>query len=160
MPNEAPPAPDDNRPPKGNPGPKTGFPDIILLEQWAFAVRQVFGHNSDVCLVGSSLYDKQYRDVDVVCILPGDEYHFWTHYWEVEELPPHGQPIIKVAANPNDWRIDGINTAFSLWGSKVTGLRIDFKLECRETAKYEHEGKDKFRIGWISNPVGVARSST
>ena len=50
---------------------RVGFPGSVILSQWAFSVEQVFGH---VCwLVGSALDNRDYHDVDVVCIIPDDE---------------------------------------------------------------------------------------
>jgi len=100
-----------------------GFPASVKLNQWAFAVKKVFG--GSVYHVGSSLTKKDARDVDVVCILDDEEF-------------------VKLFGSMHfgewDWKWAGLCTAFSEWGRTSTGLNIDFKFQPVSFANEKHKG--------------------
>lgn len=100
-----------------------GFPAQILLTQWGFQLRRVFGTMPYV--VGSCAKGKGWRDVDVVVMLEDDEFDRW--FGPLGDRT--GAPI---------W--EAICLSFSLWGREVTGLPIDFKVQRTADANEKHKG--------------------
>lgn len=94
-----------------NPG--IGMPAAILLHDFGLVVRNAFGGMA--YHVGSSLYGKQWRDVDVRLILEDDVY-------EAMEFgnPAHPQHNAKWCA---------MCLAFATLGKQMTGLPIDFQIQ-------------------------------
>jgi hypothetical protein len=109
-----------------------GVTDFYELEDWCCRLRRIFGQDSHLYLVGSSMERSDWRDVDVRLMLPDDEFEDLCGearepYWE------HAR-----------WA--GICHAFSVWGREVTGLPIDFQIQRIDEANEEY---DKPR-----NPMG------
>jgi predicted nucleotidyltransferase len=94
----------------------------LKLRAWARDVRIAFGGN--IYLVGSATKTKEWRDVDVVCMLNLEEY---TKLFG--DLYGHGN--LK-------WEV--LCTAVCIWGTEVTGLPIDFKFQEIELANETHKG--------------------
>ena len=109
-----------------------GIPAGLLLHAWGLSLNKCF--DSIPYHVGSSLYGKQWRDVDVRVILEDDE---WEHWF--------GQ---RLGAKQCNARWSAICTAFSLWGERVTGLPIDFQVVRRSDVTQEEWDKAR-------NPLGV-----
>jgi hypothetical protein len=107
-----------------------GFPASVKLHQWAHLARKVFG--GGFYQVGSSLDQKNTRDVDIVCILPDDEFRELFGGIHVGEM---------------DCKWAGLCLAFSLWGRDHTGLDIDFKFQSMTAANERHKGKRRSAIG-------------
>lgn len=78
-------------------------------------------------LVGSSIDRPDWRDVDVVLILPDEEY--------AREFPDVSG--VSFECDPK-WLINSIS--ISLWLSKRTGLPIDFKIQSQTWANDRHKG--------------------
>lgn len=98
----------------------TGSPGSLLLEQWGLMLWYAFGETP--YQVGSSIYGKQWRDVDVRIILADEKFD------ALFGAPYNGNKHHHGATDPF-W--SAMMTAFSLWGQKVTGLPIDFQVHRR-----------------------------
>lgn len=105
---------------------KPGFPAAILLNHWGEQLYYVFGAVPYV--VGSCAAGKGWRDVDVVVMLDDEQ---WLH-WFGKQGDKAGAPV---------W--EAICLSFSLWGQKVTGLPIDFKVQNINDANAKHGGKTR-----------------
>lgn len=107
---------------------KDGLPmlksDELLLCDWARRVRKLF---LDVMpyQVGSSLTDRDFRDVDVRVMLEEKQFDVLSANIDIERL----------------------NLCVSLWGQKVTGLPIDFQVQQRDQANNEYGHKIRSAIG-------------
>ncbi len=99
-------------------GPGVGMPAALMLEKFGHIVLDAFGNVP--YLVGSSLFGKKWRDVDVRLILGDEEY-------EIMGLgdPNHPHSNAKWVAYV---------LAFSTLGQKLTGLPIDFQIQQRTYA--------------------------
>lgn len=95
-------------------------PEKHLLDGWALATTMAFG--GCPYLVGSvARAERQWRDVDVRMILDDEDFD--------------------ALRAGSDERIKAMNTAFSLWGQKATGLPIDFQFQSMTEANVpEHDG--------------------
>lgn len=104
-----------------------------LLRDWAPLVKQMF--NGEMCYqVGSSLTDKEHRDIDVRTMLDSKDF--------------------KKLASVVD--IDRLNMAISIWGQKVTGLPIDFQVQDILFANEQHAGmRSAIGIGGIAKGDGT-----
>lgn len=82
-------------------------------------------------LVGSSLERKDFRDVDVRCIMGDAEYDrlFRNEYGWMNPL----------------WSL--MCTTWSLWLSQQTGLPIDFQIQRQTQANKDHGGKKRWALG-------------
>lgn len=98
-----------------------GAPELFHLRVVAETLNKAFGYN--IYQVGSSLEKRDYRDVDIRCILPDDEF---------DRLFP------KSGWNGARWSV--ICAAVSEWISKRTGLPIDFQIQKQSEAK-EFDGQ-------------------
>lgn len=87
------------------------MPAGIWLQKFGVIVADYFGHTA--YHVGSSLYRKDFRDVDVRLILPDDEF---------DEL--FGQGATHAYA-----KLAAITLAFCALGKEMTGLPIDFQVQ-------------------------------
>lgn len=89
--------------------------------------------------VGSSLERRDFRDVDVRCILPDEEF---------DQLFPGGE--LSDRSPFRDARIMAMNVAFSEWLKKMTGLPIDFQFQCQTQANDEYssaQGHQRSALG-------------
>ena len=84
-----------------------------------------FGHN--LYLVGSSLLRRDYRDVDVRCIL--DDSEFDRMFTKANPTAAHYDPL---------WSI--MSSSISLWLSQHSGLPVDFQFQRQTEANDEHKG--------------------
>lgn len=91
----------------------TGMPASILLQTFGVWLRDAFGHTA--YQVGSSVYGKQWRDVDVRLMLPDDEFY---------ALFPGYRFMHQIDAK---WSL--ICAAISALGQQQTGLPIDFQIQ-------------------------------
>lgn len=103
-----------------------GRPECYLLKLFGAHVNQAFGHVP--YHVGSSLTEKRgWRDVDVRLILPDDEY---AAYGGDPFTGGHNGPLRRVMHE----------LAWSTLGRKMTGLPIDFQIQCATLANAEFDG--------------------
>lgn len=89
----------------------TGMPQGIWLNKFGLLVADYFGHTA--YQVGSSLFSKDWRDVDVRLILPDDEF---------EEMFGENRS----QCNP---KLAAVTLAFAALGKEMTGLPIDFQIQ-------------------------------
>lgn len=101
------------------------MPNHIILEAWARDLRRCFDGEMPY-LVGSGIKSRDYRDVDVRIIVPRAKWEAW--FGEFQPCMRHNKK----------WA--SIMIAMSLWGQRITGLPIDFQVQCQEDVnKYEDE---------------------
>lgn len=98
-----------------------GWPQSAILKMWARAVSELFGEM--VYQVGSSVDSKDWRDVDVVVMLPKAKFDHW--------IGPQDMMGVR-------WQY--LCTAISCWGKEITGLPIDFKIQEVEWANENRKG--------------------
>lgn len=91
--------------------------DRVILQDWTDALMPMFTFRM-VYHVGSSLTSKEWRDVDLVCMLPDEDFDALSLLVDIDRL----------------------NLAVSLWGQRVTGLPIDFKVQRTSDANAEFKG--------------------
>lgn len=105
-----------------------GVPQFFNLNQACRVITEAFGFC--VYLVGSSLRTKDYRDVDVRCILADEEF---------DRLFPNcvGDPKLPMHLDAR-WSI--ICSSISLYLSQHSGLPIDFQIQRQTQANAEHKG--------------------
>lgn len=101
-----------------------GAPQIFNLSHACQAIVSAFGPN--VYLVGSSLERRDFRDVDVRCMLDDADF---------DALFPHGG--VNAVYNA---RLSLMNVAISGWLSERSGLPIDFQFQRRTEANDEFKG--------------------
>lgn len=116
-------------------------PEQFLLEQAILAVNEAFG---GVCcyLVGSALERRDYRDVDVRCIL--EDEHF-------DRLFPGAASCGTPARNPL-WSL--MCTSIALLLKKQTGLPIDFQIQRMTDANARHSGRRNALGVFLGYPGG------
>lgn len=112
------------------------------LIRWANSIRAFYGH--PVYLVGSQLTDKPNpRDVDVVCILPDEE--FSLRYGDVNEWRHESCTSQYTEDVYWAWSDDCVKK--SLGGMKETGLKIDFRVYPPSTAFwFDDQGYPKLKL--------------
>ena len=115
---------DQSRVRKVNPG--VGMPAYMKLDAFARELRHIFPECTGVFLVGSALYSKQWRDIDIRVMLPDAEYER-----EFGPYPEH-QPQY---SSP---RWNALCCALSCWGSEMTGLPIDCQIQDTTRANDEN----------------------
>lgn len=103
---------------------KPGWPAAVLLHQWGMQLERVFGATA-YCVGSCAKGKKKWRDVDVVVMLEDDEFRRW--------FGPYGD-----STGAPVW--EAVCLSFSLWGQKVTGLPIDFKVQRKTSANEQHDG--------------------
>jgi hypothetical protein len=114
----------------------TGMPAGIWLVKFGEIVRDYFGCE-DVYHVGSSLFSKDWRDVDVRLILPDDE--FAQRFGQVHSAE----------ANP---KLAAITLAFAALGRDMTGLPIDFQIQAMTHANEKYPGNRSW-LGSVHEPT-------
>jgi hypothetical protein len=108
-----------------------GAPEFFNLNFACQAIVAAFGYSC--YLVGSSMERKDFRDVDVRCMLDDGEYD--------RMFPPTfaGEQRIRNQNLDAAWCL--LNSAISCWLSERTGLKIDFQFQRQSDANEEHKGK-------------------
>ena len=116
--------------------------ELTELRAWGQRVRPIF--DSMPYLVGSTMKQATYRDVDVRVLLPDDEFDRWfgLDVWEMRSEHPGSTHPWHDAA----WT--GLCIAIGTWGRVVTGLPIDFQVQRRDEANEQYRGEPR-------NPIGV-----
>ncbi len=99
-------------------------PHYFNLTMACRVLTEAFGHN--IYLVGSSLRKRDYRDVDVRCILDDDEYKRFF------------PDTVHTASNPL-WAI--MCASISLYLSQHSDLPIDFQIQQQTKANKEYKGQ-------------------
>lgn len=104
----------------------TGMPAGIWLTKFGVIIADYFGHAP--YHVGSSLFDKGWRDVDVRLMLPDEEFtrRFGTNRG--------------TQTNP---KLAAITLAFSALGTQMTGLPIDFQIQPESWANENYGGESR-----------------
>ena len=105
-----------------------GAPGYYNLNQVCRVLVEAFGWN--IFLVGSSMERRDYRDVDVRCILDDADY---------QRMFPGGQGAA--------WAL--LCAALSEWLSARTGLPVDFQFQEQTVANAEFQGR--------RSALGIAR---
>lgn len=112
-----------------------GAPEFFNLNQACRAIVDAFDWN--VYLVGSSMKKRDFRDVDIRCILDDDEF---------DKLFP--------GVGNNTWtdaKWSLLCSSISAWLKNQTNLPIDFQFQRRTNANAEYSSKD----GHLRNALGV-----
>ena len=108
-------------------GVRVGMPALLKLNQFAEHIYHVFG--ALPMLVGSAVYSKDWRDVDVRLVLSDDKYEtlFGVPAEDHWNRDPH---------RCGKWV--GLCLAFAALGKEMTGLPIDFQIQpaCWANAYY------------------------
>lgn len=119
-----------------------GVPEFFNLNFACQAITAAFGYG--VYLVGSSMEKKDFRDVDVRCMLDDAEYD--------RMFPPtfSGEQRIRNQNLNAQWCL--MNAAISAWLSERSGLKIDFQFQRQSDANEEHEGK-RSALGYFLKQV-------
>ena len=113
-----------------------GAPHFFDLNQACRVVAEAFGHS--LYLVGSSLERRDYRDVDVRCILDDAEFDGLF-----PGLVGHGY-----AYNAR-WSI--VCSSISLWLSQHSNLPVDFQIQRMTEANAEYAGP-RSALGFFVGP--------
>jgi hypothetical protein len=102
-----------------------GMPAALYLDEFGNQIWNAF--DKPAYLVGSALYSKIWRDVDIRLILDDEEY-------EKMELgnPQHSQH--------DNGKWVALCMAFSSLGKQMTGLPIDFQIQQQTQANKEFKG--------------------
>jgi hypothetical protein len=103
-----------------------GMPETLLLDEFGYLVWSAFGDYP--YHVGSSVFKKQWRDVDVRLILEDEEY----------ERMGLGDP--KYAHHNKKWV--ALTLAFAALGKAMTGLPIDFHIQQQTDANATYSQED------------------
>ena len=101
-----------------------GMPQMMLLEEFGSQVWSAFG--TPPYLVGSALYGKKWRDVDVRLILDDEEYEKWG--LGDPRTPHHNGKWVSFCL------------AYSALGKSLTGLPIDFQIQQQTRANEMYDG--------------------
>jgi hypothetical protein len=109
----------------------TGMPGTTKLEGFGQYIRDAFGHVA--YQVGSSLFGKEWRDVDVRLILPDDEFAaMFPGYARAKQRDPK-------------WSL--ICEALSELGRIYTGMPVDFQIQSQKNAdRFSGPRNPLFRI--------------
>ena len=103
-----------------------GMPTTLLLDEFGYMIWSAFGHYA--YHVGSSVFGKTWRDVDVRLILEDEKY----------ERMGLGDP--KRPHENKKWV--ALTLAFSALGKEMTGLPIDFQIQQQSDANDTYSQKD------------------
>ena len=102
-------------------------PHYFNLNNACAVLVQAFGPH--LYLVGSSLVTREYRDVDIRCILPDEEF---AHFF----------PALKTGGSPSRnalWSV--MCSAISLQLSQQSSLPVDFQIQSQTEANAEFDGR-------------------
>ncbi len=119
-----------------------GMPQSLHLKAFGNLLRAAFGHIP--YHVGSSVENKQWRDVDVRLMLPDDEY----------ERMGFGDP--RYPHYSAKWAATCM--AFAALGQKMTGLPIDFQIQQTTLANKEHSGMRSALFTQFHTPEELAKA--
>lgn len=109
-----------------------GAPEFFLLNQACQIVEAAFDFGVGTMLVGSSLTKRDYRDVDIRCILRDEDF---------ERLFPGTQ-------GASNWRHplwSLMCSSISLFLSKASGLPIDFQIQSMTEANHDYPSPEHQR---------------
>src|SRR5947209_3655057 len=106
-----------------------GMPAYLKRELFAHVLLDAF--DGEPYLVGSALKGKTWRDVDVRLMLDDAAY----------------TALLGKVTHPNG-KLDAFNLAFSVLGTNMTGLPIDFQLQHQDDAnkKFPHQPRSALGI--------------
>lgn len=113
-----------------------GAPAFFELNQACVLVNQALGEFG-CYLVGSSLERRDFRDVDVRCIMADEAFD--------RMFPMQGAP-------QHDARWSLICCAISLWLKQRTGLPIDFQIQRQTEANAEYPDGERSALGILFDP--------
>lgn len=113
-----------------------GAPEMFNLNHACQALTEAFGYC--VYLVGSALERRDFRDVDLRCILDDQEY---------DRLFP--KPLNAL----NNARLSLFNAAISGWLSARSGLQIDFQFQRRAEANQQYDGQRHAMALFVCDPT-------
>jgi hypothetical protein len=103
-----------------------GMPETLLLDEFGYLVWSAFGDYP--YHVGSSVFKKQWRDVDVRLILEDAEYERMG--LGDPQYPHHNKKWV------------ALTLAFAALGKSMTGLSIDFQIQQQTNANTTYSQKD------------------
>jgi hypothetical protein len=117
-----------------------GAPEFYELNEACRSIADVFGHH--VYLVGSSIKKRDYRDVDVRCMLPDADF---DSFFGSCQNPSHN-PLLSL-----------LTISISAWLKARTGLPIDFQFQRASEANKEYvraDGHDRQALGlFLQSPL-------
>jgi hypothetical protein len=121
-----------------------GAPEFFLLNQACRLVEEAFAFGVGVYLVGSSLVRRDYRDVDVRCILPDEE--FRRLFPGENGSSPWRHPL---------WSL--VCSSISLHLSRASGLPVDFQFQSMTEANTQYPKPEHARcaIGLFYPSTGL-----
>ena len=115
-----------------------GAPEALNLNVVCSTLVEAFGHN--IYLVGSAIEHRDYRDVDVRCILDDEEYdRMFSNSTKNQQLN---------AA----WCL--VCAAISEWMKNRTGLPIDFQIQKRTDANEQYPKQKRSALGLFAGMGG------
>lgn len=85
-----------------------------------------------VYLVGSVYHRPDWRDVDVRCVLPDEDYDALFGKLDGRDMPP---------------KVGLLNAAMTAWLTLTTGLPVDFQFQRRTEANREFDGQRRSALG-------------
>lgn len=110
-----------------------GAPQFFRLNEACRIVEQAFDFGYGVFLVGSSLTKRDYRDVDLRCIIPDEDF---------SRLFPGN---VGASWRHPTWSL--ICASISCYLSQTTGLPIDFQIQSTTEANRDYAGQQRSAIG-------------
>jgi hypothetical protein len=113
-----------------------GAPHFFNLNQACLTLNQAFGFGH-IYLVGSSIERRDFRDVDVRCILPDEKF---------------AQLFSGLTGDPTRnafWSL--LCSSISLWLSQHSGLPVDFQIQQQTVANAENNGP-RHALGLFIDP--------
>jgi hypothetical protein len=117
-----------------------GAPAYYELNEACRSLTDVFGHH--VYLVGSSIKKRDFRDVDVRCMLPDEDF---DRFFGSVQNPSHN-PYLSL-----------LTISISAWLKARTGLPVDFQFQRRTEANRDYaraEGNDRQALGlFLESPL-------
>lgn len=114
-----------------------GAPQMFNLNQCCRPLTDAFGRGT-IFLVGSSIKHRDFRDVDIRCILSDKEF---------DKMFPG---IIENHQLDARWSL--ICSAISEWLSNRTSLPIDFQIQRRTDVNAKHDNGDRYALGMFIEP--------
>jgi hypothetical protein len=122
-----------------------GAPQIFNLNQACSTLTAAFGHT--IYLVGSAIERRDYRDVDVRCILDDVEYDRMF-----PGLFKDGKRNSSSQYNAL-WSI--MCSSISLWLAQASGLPVDFQIQRQTEANSEYPNQSRHPLGiWLQYDAG------